>query len=63
MCKCRLEGRKKPYLIIVEGQSGAHPYMLLPPVVATPHPCSTILFDYLKDKVADSERALVEIDV
>jgi hypothetical protein len=37
--------------------------MLSPQVVATLHPHSTILSDYLKDEVASGERALAEIDV
>jgi hypothetical protein len=37
--------------------------MLSPQVVATPHPHSTILSDYLKDEVAGGERALAEIYV
>jgi hypothetical protein len=32
------------------------------PVVATPRPLSTILSGYLKDKAADSERALADIN-
>jgi hypothetical protein len=38
-----------------------YPLMLLPPVVATPRPLSTILSGYLKDKAADSERALANV--
>jgi hypothetical protein len=39
-----------------------YPLMLLPPVVATPPPLSTILCGYLKDKAADGERALADIN-
>jgi hypothetical protein len=64
MCKCRLEGRKKTISDNCgEAIRRPPPVTLLPPVVATPHPCSTIISGYLKDKVACSERALVEIDV
>jgi hypothetical protein len=37
--------------------------MLSPLVVATPHPCSTILSGYLEDDASSGERALVEINV
>jgi hypothetical protein len=37
--------------------------MLSPLVVATPHPCSTILSGYLKDNAGSVECALVEINV
>jgi hypothetical protein len=37
--------------------------MLRSPIIATPHPRSTILSGYLKDEDAGEEHALAKIDV